>query len=69
MFHLRVSFITNFEISDVFMNVFLIDQEGLSKNTDVIISPSEKRGGVIIMKSAQYSNKITELFEDKNTNE
>ena len=38
---------------------------GLTKNNNVIITPSDKGGGIFVMGSSQYNNRSTELFEDK----
>ena len=43
--------------------------KSLSSNHNIVISPSDKGGGVVIMDSAVYNQKLMDLLDDDNTYE
>ena len=42
----------------------MIALRGLSRNKNITTTPSDKGGGVLIMDSTHYNNKIIELLDD-----
>lgn len=56
---------TEFTLPKRYMNAL----KSLSTNSDITISPSDKGGGVVVMDTAAYNQKMLDLLNDRDTYE